>query len=515
MITNELREVQDALQAGDRERAQQLLMPLLQQDQNNPDMWVIAATVQQEPKLMVGALKNALNLEPGHAQASAMLNQMRQMLGDAQFEAIEQELQSGAAQATQSAPASTGSVWDRPYEPQNEVAFDAQTDDDSTTTSAAYDDEDDDDLYGDIQPTGGDTSEGTFQMLWDCTVCGTERLLGVTHRFCPNCGTQQDPDWRYYPAEDEYVRVENHQFIGRDLECAACGTLNAADADFCENCGASLETATPASTLGEQRIASGRDFKSSGPRDAAAEQWQAQMAAAGVEQDGKKKRGSGGISMKTVVILGIAALVAVGAFAAAFWTQAAGVTVTGHEWERTIVIEEYRYFETQNWDDSPPAGDQVRRGTCVQRQRSTRQVPDGEECSTVRVDNGDGTFSTRQECRTTYRSEPVYDDWCDYSGYRWEFDRNITTSGDSVSDTPVWGTVNLNCANERRTGCEREDRREEAYLVLFDNDDSDATYRCDFPQDLWRNIRVGSDWNIQVRVMDQDAGLCNTLEPAN
>lgn len=512
-MANDLQQVQQALQAGDKQQALQLLMPML--DSTNADAWALAATLFDDPKMMLGAVKNALAIDPQHAQANALMGQMRQMFGD-QLAQMEQDMQQNAAgmgqmaadmgfgAQTQAAASSTGaSAWDRPYDEASAEAFEAQAE----QTRAASDDEESD-LYGNVQPTGN-TGAGTYQMLWNCAVCGTEKLLGVTHRFCPNCGTQQDPDWRYFPAEDEYVRVENHVFVGKDLTCSVCGTLNAADANFCENCGSTLEDAEPASSLGEQRMASGRAFPSSGSRDEVAEQWQRQMNAI----DEKAK--GGGIPMRTVVILGLVALVAVGAFIAVFWTQEARVTATAHSWERTIVVDEYRFFTTQNWDDMRPAGDQVTRGTCVERQRGSRQVPDGQECETVRVDNGDGTFSTRQECRTVYRSEPVYDDWCTYSGYRWEFDRNVTTSGNSVSDTPTWGDPNLNCANQRSTGCEREARREEQYIVQFTSNSGDNSYDCAFEQPAWRDVALNSEWRVQVRVIDPNAALCDTLVPMN
>ena len=50
---------------------------------------------------------------------------------------------------------------------------------------------------------------GTYQMLWDCKFCGTQKLLGVTHRHCPNCGAAQDPERRYFPAEADMVALEN------------------------------------------------------------------------------------------------------------------------------------------------------------------------------------------------------------------------------------------------------------------------------------------------------------------
>ena len=79
-------------------------------------------------------------------------------------------------------------------------------------------------------------------------------------------------------------------------------------------------------------------------------------------------------------------------------------------------------------------------GSCRQEQRSTRRVPDGQECRTVRRDQGDGTFREERQCETKYRDEPVYDDKCTWSGQRWESDRTEEVSG-GLSDTPVWPDV--------------------------------------------------------------------------
>jgi len=53
-------------------------------------------------------------------------------------------------------------------------------------------------------------------MLWDCEFCGTKKLLGKTHRFCPNCGAQQDPKARYFPSDEEKVAVKDHVYVGVD-----------------------------------------------------------------------------------------------------------------------------------------------------------------------------------------------------------------------------------------------------------------------------------------------------------
>ncbi|MEM9265390.1 MAG: hypothetical protein AAGA46_07690 [Cyanobacteria bacterium P01_F01_bin.13] len=72
-----------------------------------------------------------------------------------------------------------------------------------------------------------------YQMLWDCQFCGTQKLLAKTHRACPRCKAPQDPAWRYFPSDADKVAVENYEFKGNDKICAACDSINEADAKFC------------------------------------------------------------------------------------------------------------------------------------------------------------------------------------------------------------------------------------------------------------------------------------------
>ena len=84
------------------------------------------------------------------------------------------------------------------------------------------------------------SEEKTYEMMWDCEYCNTPKLLGKTHRFCPNCGAPQNPEKRYFPPENEKVAVEDHQFVGADLHCPACSFANSRTANNCGNCGSPL-----------------------------------------------------------------------------------------------------------------------------------------------------------------------------------------------------------------------------------------------------------------------------------
>jgi hypothetical protein len=123
-------------------------------------------------------------------------------------------------------------------------------------------------------------------------------------------------------------------------------------------------------------------------------------------------------------------------------------------------------------------------------------VADGQECKTVRRDQGDGTFREEQQCQTKYREEPVMDDKCTWQGNRWESDRTETASG-GLKDTPHWPQVSLNCPGQSRVSCERESSRQENYWVHFKAEEGDEG-KCDFPQAEWSEIPLESLWTGQV-----------------
>ena len=99
-----------------------------------------------------------------------------------------------------------------------------------------------------------------YEMQWDCKFCGTKKLLGKTHRFCPNCGAQQDPTWRYFPSDSEKVAVQDHVYVGADIICKACQSLNSGKAEFCGNCGAPLSDAARAAAGSTRTKADGQDI---------------------------------------------------------------------------------------------------------------------------------------------------------------------------------------------------------------------------------------------------------------
>jgi hypothetical protein len=116
------------------------------------------------------------------------------------------------------------------------------------------------------------------------------------------------------------------------------------------------------------------------------------------------------------------------------------------------------------------------------------------------VDNGDGTFSERQECRTKYRSEPVYDDKCHYTVQRWTLSRTETAAGASVDQTPAWPPVSL-ARTGQCVGCEREGARSAEYVVRFYERAENDTSECRFDEGKWRSFAVDSGWSGELSLI--------------
>jgi ribosomal protein L40E len=343
----------------------------------------------------------------------------------------------------------------------------------------------------------------TYEMLWDCQYCNTKKNLGKTHRFCPNCGAAQNPSWRYFPADSEKVAVEDHQFVGADKVCPSCNALNSASCNNCGNCGSPLNAAQTARTYGSQVAGEGQGFVSDNLDARLREERDAQVGR--VKPNEKDKGGVpiwvwiAGLLLLGLCGFGIYALTA---------TQATQVVVTGHTWQRQIEILRYSAQNDSAWDEGVPSS--AYNVSCRREQRDTRQIPDGQSCRTIRTDNGDGTFRESQQCETTYREEPVYDDRCSFTIDRWAQFRFANASGTSQRDTPEWPATSINACTVTRLGCEREGARVELYVLKF-RDTQGNEQTCEVPLSVWQSVRLESTFNAQIGQFDSSL-RCDSID---
>lgn len=346
---------------------------------------------------------------------------------------------------------------------------------------------------------------GTYEMLWDCKFCGAAGLPAKTHKFCPTCGAAQDPNTRRFPSDEEKRAVAGHVVKGANLICGSCGTPNEADSKFCHQCGAPLENAERAATVASEVRGLDERFKEGTQRDLAAERMQADLAA-GAQAAPKR----GGTNWVMIGLILAAVLCIGGVLLALFWTRPTTLSVADHTWQREIMIESFLPRSESAWCDSMP-GDGYNVST-RREQRDTRRIPDGEECTVRRIDNGDGTFSEREECVPRYREEPVYDDRCYYTVNRWGYSRSVTSNGSGLSQAPYWAQMSLARSTGNGLGGEREAGRAERYVLVLSGADGQQ-YECEVEFDFWQSAREESAWAVEVNVLSGQPN-CDTLAPA-
>jgi len=327
-------------------------------------------------------------------------------------------------------------------------------------------------------------AELVYEMVWDCRYCGARKLLGLTHRHCPNCGAPQDPNARYFPADNEKVAVQNHEYVGADTQCRYCGGASSKRAHNCGQCGAPLAEGGPVQPLAAPLLQP--------------------LAAPGLV--GASPR----ISPWKVVLPVLALLVVAVLVLLVVWKKEAHFVVASHAWRRTINVERLGPSRESAWcSELPAAASDVSRHR--ERHGSTK-VPDGEDCHAQRHDRGDGTFKEEQVCKPKFKDEPVFDEKCDYVLVKWSQLRQEAAEGQSVSDAPRWPSVTLARAGCAVAGCEREGSRSESYTVVF-QDAKGESYRCDLTQSAWTSFAPGKRYAGKVRGLVGSLD-CGSLSPA-
>jgi predicted amidophosphoribosyltransferase len=335
----------------------------------------------------------------------------------------------------------------------------------------------------------------TYEMLWDCRFCGAKKLLGLSHRFCPECGAPQDATARYFPPDSERVAVEDHDYAGRDVVCPSCRDVSSRKAKHCTHCGGPLEGAREVEGRGERVVAEGQVFAGE-TRDAAR-----RAAAAPAASEKRRSRWP----LFVLLFLGIGAAVLLVAF---LWKEDVALAVKSRHWSREIDIEQFGPKRESAWCDRlPPDAKAVSR---TRKERSKRRIPDGETCRTRKVDNGDGTYRETRECEPKYREEPVYDDHCSYSVDRWGVVRKVTAEGRGVA-APAWPQVGSLRAGSS-VGSEREAARRETYAVDL-TDAKGKVGSCEVDAARYARLAEGTRWLAERRGLTGGI-LCDTLRAA-
>ena len=312
--------------------------------------------------------------------------------------------------------------------------------------------------------------ELVYEMVWDCRYCGAKKNLGLTHRHCPNCGAQQDPNARYFPPDHEKVAVQNHEFVGADVQCRYCGGASSKRAHNCGQCGAPLvEGATVQAQVAPQGLTAPAPSPSAPPRRAT---WK--------------------IVVPIVALLVVAVVVVT-----LVWKTPQKLVVASHTWQRSITVERFGPSRESAWCNELPAT-----ASDVSRHRErhgSKKVPDGETCHAQKQDRGDGTFKEEQVCTPKFKDEPVYEEKCDFLLVKWSQQRKEVAEG-ALADAPHWPAVALARAGCTTVGCEREGARKETYTVVF-KDAAGESYRCDLAQNAWTSFADGQRYSGKLRAL--------------
>lgn len=407
----------------------------------------------------------------------------------------------------------------------------------------------------------------TFEMLWDCPACRTKKLLGITHRFCPGCGHQQDHERRYFPKPGERTPTRYRGF-NPDKVCSHCGNACGSNDANCFGCGASLsgtkqvhvrpsipgdagETGAHARADHEARKAARRAEQIAGAsapgvaraaRVAAASAADAERRASAPP---RAERPRPQASLRDLYpdanitpprrfqpepyhwVVGVFLLLAAFLATCVLWKRDATLEVTGHHWERAVEVERFVAVNDRDWCTSKPidAYNVSRRSEL----HHTDRIPDGQDCRTVQGsctescsnrDNGNGSGSrvctkscspARRECTTRYRSEPVYAQRCYYTVDRWRTNRTAHASGSSLSPDPAWPSPTYrDCTGV--LGCERLGARSAIYEVhLVEPGKKD--HQCEFTQPKWASFSVGQVLEGEVGVMSGSLDCDSLREP--
>jgi hypothetical protein len=322
------------------------------------------------------------------------------------------------------------------------------------------------------EPTGGapgtprEESLGHYEMLWDCTHCDTKKLLGKTHRHCPHCGAPQGDSKRYFPSDEDKVKVEDHVFSGGDRSCGSCGTAQSSKADHCGNCGAPLGDA---------------------------------KAVPLANQPAPVKKKS---NLLWYILFGIVV------FAVLIWffcirKKEVAMTVTGHRWAVVQEVEEYREVTEEAWRNEVPTG--ARQISCQMKQRSTKSVADGEDCKVEKVDKGDGTFEEVKKCTPRTRQQGVDDEFCRFQIDRWAKVEELTAKGAGLD--VAWPTVPPSKV-QRGYGARRAGAKRGTYTI--DLDDGKHKRYCDLGEGTWKKYKDGQKIKAKVRASSGEL-VCSSL----
>lgn len=387
---------------------------------------------------------------------------------------------------------------------------------------------------------------GTFESEWTCSSCGRTPIPGSV-KVCPSCAHPKDASETYQepgargrylsPSELAERGVDPAQHLS-DETCEYCGGKIKPGTPICPHCNANLVDVgyTSRQCPNCQQETNEMSCPACG---AATVVKGVRPIAAAVKPVSRPASRSAfmGIGLGVAALLLVCGFCVIAGFALLWATdQPEPVTVMDVHWQRTILLEEYKYNERGDWA-LPATADlisteekihhynDVLTGYVEQCHMESQLAGSRQECGyeqscqsvsvydyTETVCYDDGTcddrdvYRTEQQCQDEYVcedvpnyqdvqvcqdvpqyiQEPVYQPWYTFNIWEWVVTEPVVAEGNNLS--PVWPDVpQSDTIREQTNG-----RTETCTLTLTGEEDNSYTY--DIPCTEFGRYERGTRW---------------------
>ncbi len=357
--------------------------------------------------------------------------------------------------------------------------------------------------------------KGYVELYWACPSCGNQNA--GAHAYCMSCGSPQPPQVDFHQGRVSELLTDAERIRraqqGADIHCGFCGTRNPSDASNCSQCQADLAAGAKRGSgkvlgafkadangayaplacphCGAHNAGNRRSCGSCGGSLAPA----AQPAKTPAKPQAGT-RGSRAFVIGALVLLMLCAIV----YFLFLRTSEIEATVTGAEWQRSIVVEQFGPVRLEGWVDEVPNG--ATNLSCREQVRSTQSQPPSnatyrEVCGTEYVvDTGSGSGEVAQDC--VYE---VYADYCSYTAEAWEAYDTVELRG--VNLNPQWPQPVLSF--DQRLG-----EQKESYICIFRSGSDTYRYEAHSYSEFQRCV-PGTNWLLEINTL----GGVASISPAN
>ncbi len=403
-----------------------------------------------------------------------------------------------------------------------------------------------------------------FRGYWDCRHCGTIDIMDDIYD-CPHCGKARDDNIIFHPYRHNenkprhYVSSDDSDYrrltSGPDWTCSYCDSNNAFSNTICRKCGHSkdegdkyyfdhhperkgiipIDHGTNKTTTNNNRTVSSdandnvvhypplvtiptpptktkvdkheNDSKNYYPTSAVAS---TSLKPYDYSPNYRPQLPEINLPWERIGIIAIIIAAIISVFCL-LTPKERTITITGVDWERSIVVEEYRTMHESDWH-VPPGGRITSTRSEIHHYdpvldhyetvTKTRTVVTGsheevvgirdlgnggfEEITTVVIDTEEETYT---ELEPQYVDVPVYQTKYYYDIERWVYDHTVTANGRDKE--PYWPEVNL-------TQSQRESNYTEVYGIYAINKAKKTHYTLSY--ESWRNVSIGDIVHVKVYI---------------